>query len=140
MSTRPPPPVPPRRKVPVGITLNDYRSKVNEEYDGEVHDSDLFNNQMGGGGGLKAARQISSTGFLASQSDPHLSSLILRDSFNTAPESTIGAGVEIKGTMQFKRYPNVCNPCKICVSLYLRFLFQLDSCEGSGLSLVLRLD
>lgn len=122
MNIRPPPPVPPRRKVPVGLTLNDYRSKANEECDGEGHDSDLFSNQMGGGGGLKAARQISSTGLLASQSDPHLSSLILRDSLNTAPESTIGAGVEIKGTMQFKRY----NQIRSCVYRITLLSFCFD--------------
>jgi hypothetical protein len=124
MSIRPPPPVPPRRKVPVGLTLNDYRSKATEECDGEGHDTDLFNNQMGGGGGLKAARQISSTGLLASQSDPHLSSLILRDSFNTAPESTIGAGVEIKGTMQFKRCCKILN-CVFFIS-QLSWIFCMD--------------
>ena len=102
---RQPPPVPPRRKVPVGLTLNDYKSKQTEDDEGVGRGSDLFNNQMGGGGGLKAARQISNVGTLSSQSDPHLSSLLVRDSLkDSAPESTIGAGVEIKGTMQFKRY------------------------------------
>ena len=102
---RQPPPVPPRRKVPVGLTLNDYKSKQTEDDEGVSRAGDLFNNQMGGGGGLKAARQISNVGTLSSQSDPHLSSLLVRDCLkDSAPESTIGAGVEIKGTMQFKRF------------------------------------
>ena len=131
---RQPPPVPPRRKVPVGVTLNDYKSKQTEYDEGVGRAGDSFNNQMGGGGGLKAARQISNVGTLSSQSDPILSSLLVRDSLkDSVPESTIGAGVEIKGTMQFKRFVRrklriLC--CLVAYRIYNQFHFWSDCVQN----------
>lgn len=104
LGARQPPPVPPRRKIPVGITLNEYRSRQNT-FDGD-NNLDLSTNHKGCGGGLRAARQITHSGFVGCQLDPHLAISVHKGSVMDGPESTIGAGVEINGTMQFKRCYN----------------------------------
>lgn len=119
LGARQPPPVPPRRKIPVGITLNDYKSRLSS-FESENH-PDLLINQKGCGGGLRAARQITHSGFLRSHLDPHLTIFVHKDPLVDGPESTIGAGVEINGTMQFKRFPNFLPPEK---RQYLLELFE----------------
>ena len=105
VGARQPPPVPPRRKIPVGITLNDYKSRQNNNVECE-NNPDLPVNQKGCGGGLRAARQITHSGFVGDHLDPHLTIFVHKDPLMDGPESTIGAGVEINGTMQFKRCLN----------------------------------
>lgn len=101
---RQPPPVPPRRKVPVGVTVNDYNTRRAANLDDDSDNVVVV--AGGGGGGLNAARQISSS------HDPNLThgkkNLQRGNSFHdyeksNTPDSVIGAGVDIKGTMAFKR-------------------------------------
>ena len=130
-STRQPPPVPPRRKVPVGLTVNEYNQKRSAERSansaGSASNAERSNGEFsreddmsvgGVGGGLNAARKISqnSQNMLYSQSESNISNKNMNtpkdqinrsssndDEIRNVPDSVIGAGVDIKGTMAFKR-------------------------------------
>ena len=104
---RQPPPVPPRRKVPIGITLNEYNQ--NQKHSDNRRDDDVNSSVVSGaGGGLKAARQISQNVLLTSRSEPNIVAQEMkkngdRNEKESIPDSIIGVGVEIKGTVAFKR-------------------------------------
>ena len=123
MTTRQSPSVPHKRKVPIGAPLGEYNQRPTTFNNHNRLDDDL-SSIIGAGGGLNAARQISHTGLFSSISDSNLHGLgkktpskdkdsekdrraesekeVKREK-DLIPDSIIGAGVDIKGTMAFKR-------------------------------------
>ena len=124
MTTRHAPSVPHKRKMPVGVALSELNQKPTTFNNHNRLDDDLSSTTSGAGGGLSAARQISHNGLFSSVSDTNLHGMSkkstskdkdsekdkraesekeLRREKDLIPDSIIGAGVDIKGTMAFKR-------------------------------------
>jgi hypothetical protein len=123
------PPVPPKRKKPVGVSLSEYNKRIQNENESNIFKSSSAENSntgrrssgygdynspnpnKGAGGGINAARQIGTMS--TSQSLPYLNPSkvqaneqlrVSEESYmNEIPESVIGIGVDIKGSMQFQR-------------------------------------
>ena len=125
MTTRHAPSVPHKRKVPVGVALTELNQRPTTFNNHNRLDDDLSSTTSGAGGGLSAARQITHTGILSSISDTNLHGMSKKASGkdkdgekdkraesekegkrekDLIPDTIIGAGVDIKGTMAFKRY------------------------------------
>jgi hypothetical protein len=128
------PPVPPKRKKPVGVSLSEYNKRVQNENESNTFKSSSAENNnngrssgygnnngdynsptsnKGAGSGINAVRQQNQSGAMAtSQSMPYLnpSKVLANDqrrlseeNYTEIPESVIGIGVDIRGSMQFQR-------------------------------------